>query len=122
VDLDAIRAYCLSLPNATENVQWDDELCFKVAGKLFVVIGLSSVPQHVTFKCSPESFAELTEREGITPAAYVGRYKWVTLQSLDSLSDVELRDAIADSYRMVSAKAKPVRKRATVRKRKRGAA
>jgi predicted DNA-binding protein (MmcQ/YjbR family) len=107
MDLDAIRAFCLSFPRATENLQWDDDLCFKVGGKLFVVVGLGSVPQRITFKCSPETFAELTEREGIAPAAYVGRYKWVTLEHWDVLSNAELREAISSSYKMVAAKAKP---------------
>jgi predicted DNA-binding protein (MmcQ/YjbR family) len=114
MDLDAIRAFCLSFPHSTENLQWGEELCFKIGGKLFAVVGLGSVPQGITFKCSPESFAELTEREGIAPAAYVGRYKWVTLENLDVLPDAELEGAISLSYRMVAAKA--ARKRATSRK------
>jgi len=116
MDLDAIRAFCLSFPRATENLQWDEELCFKVGGKLFAVVGLGSVPQRITFKCSPETFAELTEQEGIAPAAYVGRYKWVTLEHLDVLSDAEVRQGISDSYKMVAAKANPRSKRATGRK------
>jgi predicted DNA-binding protein (MmcQ/YjbR family) len=116
MDLDAIRAFCLSFPRATENLQWDEELCFKVGGKLFAVVGLGSVPQRITFKCSPETFAEFTEREGITPAAYAGRYKWVTLDHRDVLSDAEVRQGISDSYKMVAAKANPGSKRATGRK------
>jgi predicted DNA-binding protein (MmcQ/YjbR family) len=122
MNLDAIRAFCLSFPGATENLQWGEELCFKVGGKLFAIVGLGSVPQRVTLKCSLETFAVLTEREGIAPAAYVGRYKWVTLQSLDVLSEAELREAISNSYKMVAAKAKPGRKRSTSRKRKSPAA
>src|SRR5947207_299790 len=116
MDLDAIRAFCLSFPRAIENLQWGEELCFKVGGKLFAVVGLGSVPQRITFKCSPETFAELTEREGIAPAAYVGRYKWVTLDHLDVLSDAEVRQGISDSYKMVAAKAKPANRRAKSRK------
>ena len=116
MDLDAIRAFCLSFPRATENLQWGEELCFKVGGKLFAVVGLGSVPQRITFKCSPETFAELTEQEGIAPAAYVGRYKWVTLEHLDVLPEPDLREAISNSYRMVAAKAKPANRRAKSRK------
>jgi len=116
MDLDAIRAFCLSFPRATENLQWGEELCFKVGGKLFAVVGLGSVPQRITFKCSPETFAELTKREGIAPAAYAGRYKWATLEDLDVLSDAKLREAISNSYRMVAAKAKPANRRAKSRK------
>ena len=122
MDLDSLRKYCLAFPHATEKLQWGDELCFKVRGKIFAMIGLGSVPQRVTFKCSPEDFAELTEREGIAPAAYVGRYKWGTLAGPDALNDLELREVISKSYEMVASKAKPARKPPGVRKRKTRAA
>jgi predicted DNA-binding protein (MmcQ/YjbR family) len=117
MNIDTIRALCLSLPHATENVQWEDELCFKVAGKIFAMVGLASVPQRLVFKCDPETFAELTEREGIVPAPYVGRYKWVMLESPEVLSDSELDHLIRESYAMLVAKARPAS--AAVRKPKR---
>ena len=58
--VESIRRFCLSLPHATENMQWGDDLCFKVAGKLFTVVYLGH-PARVSFKCTPESFAELIE-------------------------------------------------------------
>jgi len=103
--LDDVRAYCLSFPQATENLQWGDDLCFKVRGKIFVTIALTAVPQKVCFKCTPESFAELTEREDIRPAPYVGRYNWVLLDHLDAVGNDELRDFIRLSYEMAAAKA-----------------
>ncbi len=57
------------------------------------------------FKCTPETFAELTEREDIYPAPYVGRYKWVILHHLNALRHDELKDFIRQSYEMVAAKA-----------------
>jgi hypothetical protein len=30
MNLDSIRRFCMSLPHATENVQWGDDLVFKV--------------------------------------------------------------------------------------------
>jgi len=92
-------------------------ICFKVGGKIFVVLGLDSVPQKLCFKCSPESFAELCEREDIRPAPYVGRYKWVMLDRLDALRDHELRQLIGESYEMVRKKGKGGKK--IVRNRKR---
>jgi predicted DNA-binding protein (MmcQ/YjbR family) len=104
--VDSVRAFCLSFPRATENLQWGEELCFKVNGKIFAVLALGSVPQTITFKCNPEVFAELTDREGIAPAPYVGRYKWVQVDRLDVLSDFELKRLIRDSYEMVVTRAK----------------
>ncbi|MFZ0286282.1 MAG: MmcQ/YjbR family DNA-binding protein [Terriglobales bacterium] len=107
MNIDSLRKYCLSFPQATENLQWGDGLCFKVGGKIFVVVSLEAVPQSLCFKCTPEKFAELCEQEGIAPAPYVGRYKWVLVERLNLLPDSELRELIRASYEMVSSKAKP---------------
>ena len=102
MDIDSIRKYCLSFPNAIEKLQWGDDLCFKVGGKIFAMLGLDD--PRLCFKCAPDVFAELVEREDIRPAPYVGRYKWVMMDRLDALRDDELRDLVRVSYEMVSAK------------------
>jgi len=105
MNVDEIREFCLAFPDATENLQWGEDLCFKIGGKIFVTLALTAVPQKVCFKCTPDVFAELIEREDIRPAPYVGRYKWVILDRLDALSRNELSDYIRQSYEMVAAKA-----------------
>jgi predicted DNA-binding protein (MmcQ/YjbR family) len=87
-------------------LQWGETVCFKVAGKIFATLSLGSIPQSLCFKCTPEKFAELCEQEGIGPAPYVGRYKWVLLERLDVLVDEELEDLIRQSYGMVAGKGK----------------
>ena len=109
MNVDSIRSYCLSFPNATEKLQWGEELCFKIAGKIFAMLGLDHL--GLCFKCSPEIFAELIEREDIRPAPYVGRYKWVLLERLDAVGDFELEDLIRQSYDMVASKAPKARTR-----------
>ncbi len=107
MNVDEVRKYCLSFPGASEKLQWGDALCFKVKAKMFAIVGLDEV--RLTFKCAPEVFAELIEREGIRPAPYVGRYKWVMLERLDALRRTELEDLVRQSYEMVVAAA-PKRK------------
>ena len=102
MNVDSIRAFCLSFDHATEKLQWGDDLCFKIGGKIFAMLGLDN--PRLCFKCDPESFAELIEREHIRPAPYVGRYKWVMLDRLDALPMAELEDLIRLSYTMVAAK------------------
>lgn len=102
MDVDAIRSYCMAFPQATENLQWEEDLCFKVNGKIFTIVSLDSL--RLCFKCTPEAFAELIEREDIGPAPYVGRYKWVILNRLDALDNHELEAFIRQSYAMVLAK------------------
>ena len=103
MNVDAIREFCLAFPRATENLQWGDNLCFKIGGKIFVILGLDD--PRLCFKCTPERFAELIEREDIRPAPYVGRYKWVMLDRLDALPSDELEELIRQSYDVVAAKA-----------------
>lgn len=101
MNTDELRKYCLSFPAASENLQWDDELCFKIGGKIFFMLGLDN--PRMCFKCSPETFAELIEREDVRPAPYVGRYKWVMADRLDAIGREELKELIRESYEMVAA-------------------
>ena len=122
MNVDEIRKYCLAFPDATENLQWGDDLCFKIRGKIFATVALTAVPQKLCFKCTPEKFAELIEHEDIHPAPYVGRYNWVILDRLDALRNDEIEALIRLSFEMADAKApnsvrKSTRKRNTSPKR-----
>jgi predicted DNA-binding protein (MmcQ/YjbR family) len=90
MNVDSIRAHCLSFPDATEKLQWGDALCFKIKEKMFAVLGLDHV--RLTFKCDPETFAALIERPDIRPSPYVGRHHWAMLDRLDALGNRELKD------------------------------
>src|SRR5437762_2008731 len=102
MDVESVRRLCLCFPHVTENLQWEDVLGFKVGGKIFALLSLSSVPPHVAFKCTPEKFAALLEQEGIIPAPYVGRYRWVALQRLGVMPVVELLGLVREAYEVAS--------------------
>jgi predicted DNA-binding protein (MmcQ/YjbR family) len=105
-DVEWIRKLCLSFPDVTEDMPWGDDLCFKVRGKIFTGMVLSDGRfPRLTLKCAPETFHELLEFEGISPAPYVGRYKWVMLANSNVLSANELESLIRRSYSLVAAKA-----------------
>jgi predicted DNA-binding protein (MmcQ/YjbR family) len=105
-DVDWIRKLCLSFPDVTEDMPWGDDLCFKVRGKIFTGMVLSDGRfPRITLKCSPEIFHDLLEIEGISPAPYVGRYKWVMLANSNVLPSDELEALIRQSYDLVVAKA-----------------
>jgi predicted DNA-binding protein (MmcQ/YjbR family) len=119
MNCESIREFCLAFPRATEKLQWGDDLCFKIGGKIFAIVGLDN--PRLCFKCTPEIFAELIEREDMRPAPYVGRYKWVMLDRLDAVGWSELRELIQQSYEMVVAKApKNKRKAKKTKVQKRG--
>ena len=98
---EELRELCLSFPHVTEDVKWGNDLCFSVGGKMFCATGLDQAQGQVSFKCTPERFAELVEREGIIPAPYVARYHWVAIQDPKALDPEELEDLISQSYLLV---------------------
>ena len=105
MDIETVREYCLSLPHATEDIQWGNDLLFRIGGKIFAGMSLDTAATvRLSCKCTPEVFAELIERENISPAPYVARYHWVALQSYDALEAEELKELIKNSYEMVWAK------------------
>jgi predicted DNA-binding protein (MmcQ/YjbR family) len=102
MDIEQIRKFCLSLPHATERVQWGNDLLFCIGEKMFAVAGMDAkYPTKLSFKCTPEKFAELVEREGIVPAPYVARYHWVALEDWDALPQRELKELLRNAYQLV---------------------
>jgi predicted DNA-binding protein (MmcQ/YjbR family) len=104
MDVDWLRELCLSFPGTTEQIQWGYDLVFKVGGKMFAVTPLEPAPVCLSFKASPENFAELTERPNLIPAPYMARAQWVALQTRDALATDELARLLGESYEMVLAK------------------
>ena len=104
MDVDWLRKFCLSLPHTTEQVQWGNDLLFKVHGKMFAITPLEPAPVCLSFKCSDEAFLELTERPNIIPAPYLARAKWIALERHDAIARGELAALLQTSYELVLAK------------------
>lgn len=104
MNIDWLRDLCLSLPGTTEEEVWENDLTFKVAGKMFAHSALIPAPVWLTFKASEENFADLIERQGVIPAPYLARAKWVALETKDALPADELARLLRESYDMVVAK------------------
>ena len=133
--VDWVRQFCLALPHTTEDVQWEHDLLFRIAGKMYCVANLEPAlsPGKIAFKCTPERFAELVEVEGIVPAPYMARNHWVSMTDVNVLRRPEIQELIHHSYRLVlgrlpkktqaqlssttQQKARPKRKPAVKRKR-----
>jgi predicted DNA-binding protein (MmcQ/YjbR family) len=101
--IDWVRAFCLSLPHASEDVQWEHNLLFRIAGKMFCIANLEPgvSPTKIAFKCTPDKFAELVEIEGIIPAPYMARNHWVAMIELNALRQDEVKKLIRSSYQLV---------------------
>lgn len=75
---------------------------FKVSGKMFAVLsGESAKMRSVSFKCSDIAFEMLTQREGVIPAPYLARAKWVRLDHLRVMPDSEIKAYLVDAHRLI---------------------
>ena len=68
---DRIKSFALSLPQTAAVSQWGG-LVFKVAGKVFIILGLDGdLPDGISLKCTPEEFDSLVKRAGFGLASAV---------------------------------------------------
>ncbi len=80
---------------------------FKIARqKMFCLLNLEPEREDVLlfFKVTDEEFVSLQEIEGIVPAPYMAKNKWVALEDLNVLPAGELKRLLEQSYALVFAK------------------
>jgi len=104
MNIDQLRKICLSFPSVTEQIQWEDDLLFKVGGKMFALTPLEPARNWLLLKADPEEFADLTERPGITPAPYLARAKWIAIETPETLPQSEVAALLKKAYDLVVAK------------------
>lgn len=98
-----VTKHLLSLPGATLSVQWGDDHIFKVGGKMFAGMGPKTRKPHgISFKADEMSFHVLTKMRGITPARYLARAQWVSLDRLDRLPDKQLKAYLSRAHVIVT--------------------
>jgi predicted DNA-binding protein (MmcQ/YjbR family) len=103
MDIEWVRQHCLSHPYTTEQIQWGNDLLFKVGGKMFAAVPLEPAPVFLTVKADPEEFAELIERPGVIPAPYLARAKWIAIENERALPRTEIMRLVSKSYELVFA-------------------
>ena len=103
MNIEDLRALCLSLPGVTEDIKWGADLCFLVGEKMFCVTSIDP-PHSVSFKVTDEEFDEMVAKPGIIPAPYMARNKWVNIQEWNVLTDAEWESYVKQSYSLVKAK------------------
>ena len=102
--LEELQELCGQLPGVTEDIKWEQDLCFCVGGKMFLVVGLGQAPATASFKLPPEEFAEMTARIGFAPAPYLARHHWVLTENIRNLRREEWEAYIRQSYGLVASK------------------
>jgi predicted DNA-binding protein (MmcQ/YjbR family) len=103
MDLERLQMLCKTLPAVSEDIKWDNDLCFSVGGKMFCVSSLE-FPLHISFKVKDEEFEELCACEGFISAPYMARAKWVSVTNSSMLNQKEWNFYITQSYNLVKAR------------------
>ena len=99
---EAFARAALGLPGATCDLQWGDDLVYKVGGKMFAVT--DSRGTSLSLKVSDIAFEALTEGGQARPAPYLARARWVRFDDLAALEDEEVLGWLANAHGLVAAK------------------
>jgi predicted DNA-binding protein (MmcQ/YjbR family) len=102
--IEEIQKICVKFKGVTEDIKWENHLCFNIGGKMFLVTAPDHVPPTASIKVSDEDFETLPSREGIIPAPYMARHKWVYLDSINRFSKKEWEAFIKQAYTLVASK------------------
>ncbi len=103
MDIEILRSVCSQFPAVTEDIKWENNLCFCIGGKIFCIANLE--PPHIfSFKVTDKEYFELSESDGFMPAPYLARAKWVLCTDPKKLNKTELKKYLQQSYEMITLK------------------
>ena len=102
MDIEELRAYCISKKGVTEEFPFDETtLVFKVMGKMFALTDLEG-DLTVNLKCDPEKAIELREIYACVQAGYhMNKKHWNTVRVDGSVKDQLVETWIDHSYQLV---------------------
>ena len=91
MNIEEFREYCLSLPNVTEDMPFDENvLVFRLHGKIFACVAMDR-PDLATMKCDPEKAIELREQYN----SIEGAFHWKVMVTTASSRKLTCRTSTA---------------------------
>ena len=106
MNVEEIREYAISKPDVEEGFPFGPEtLVFKIAGKVFLLMGLKNDPLQFNVKCDPERAIELRdEYECIVPGYHMNKKHWNSVIIDGTLTNKKIKEQIDHSYDLVKPK------------------
>lgn len=104
MSIEDLQALCKTFKGVTEDIKWQDHLCFNIGEKMFLVTSPDSIPVSASFQVTPNEFDELSNKDGFMPAPYLAKYKWVHLDDINRLNKKEWQYYAKQSYELNAAK------------------
>ena len=108
MNVETLREYCLSKPDAEESFPFGPEtLVFKVRDKVFLLTGLDSPDLRLNVKCDPDKAIEIREAfPCVLTGFHMNKKHWNTIVVDGSVSAKQLKEWIDWSYDLVAGKKK----------------
>jgi predicted DNA-binding protein (MmcQ/YjbR family) len=103
MDRGTLRAYCLAKTAAVEDFPFGEGVAvYKVLGKVFALLPVSSNPLSISLKCDPV-LAELLRETypTVTPGYHLNKRHWNSIEVDGSIPEDELLEMIDHSYDQV---------------------
>lgn len=102
VAVDQVGSWCSQMPGASRDNTFGPETdVYRVSDKIFAMVNTDD-PGFVTLKAPPEEVqAVLAQYDCARPGYYMNKRHWVTIDLNIEEPVAELRELIADSYRLV---------------------
>lgn len=116
MNIEQVREYALTLPEVTEDMPFgDDNVVFRIEGKIFLCLLLESTDAHFAIKLTPERNEELrAQYDAIVPAWHWNKKHWSDIYYEREFTDAQIEQWIEEAYRLVLSKLpKAVRSRLT---------
>jgi predicted DNA-binding protein (MmcQ/YjbR family) len=104
MNIEDLQAICMAFNGVTEDIKWENNLCFSVGKKIFMLIALDTVPPSASFKVTDEEFEELTGRDEFIPAPYFARNKWIHVADINRMNKAEWEFYARQSYQLVASR------------------
>lgn len=105
MNIEEIRAYCLSLPNTTEDQPFGpDVIVFRIGGKIFLCANLEAKPCTIAIKLDPNMSLDLRDRySDIRPAYHWNKRHWNDI-NIEAFPNNQIEEWISLSYHIVAHK------------------
>lgn len=105
MNIEEARIIALSLPGVTEDMPFgDDNVVFRIEGKIFMCLMLTSVDAHFAIKLTPERNELLrATNEHVTPAWHWNKKHWSDIY-YEHFDERQIKEWIEESYALVVSK------------------
>src|SRR3979490_173638 len=110
MDAERMRAMLLKLPHVAETEAWRPYVLFwaadkSIGGKLFAMMNpVNETNGVITYAAGPERYAELLEREGVSPSVEFPRSQWVQVERWDVFRQAEWQSEMEAAHAIITAK------------------